>query len=147
MRVLVINGPNLNMLGVREKELYGEKTYTDLVRYTEQIAEDLGINVKCFQSNHEGVIVEEIQNSLGKFDGIVINAAAYSHTSIAILDALKAVNLPTVEVHLTDLTKREKYRQFSYISEFAFKTISGKGFEGYKQALVTINNYMKGAKI
>jgi len=135
------------MLGVREKELYGEKTYTDLVRYTEQIAEDLGINVKCFQSNHEGVIVEEIQNSLGKFDGIVINAAAYSHTSIAILDALKAVNLPTVEVHLTDLTKREKYRQFSYISEFAFKTISGKGFEGYKQALVTINNYMKGAKI
>ena len=138
MNVLVINGPNLNMLGVREKELYGSRTYENLVDYIKISAMDLGIAAECFQSNHEGEIVEKIQNSFNKVDGIVINAAAYTHTSIAILDALKAVAIPTVEVHLTDISKRESFRKISFVGEFAFKTICGKGFEGYKEALIAL---------
>lgn len=135
MKVLVVNGPNLNMLGIREKELYGVETYASLCEYIEQAAAELGVEVTIFQHNCEGKIVTEIQNALGKFDGIVINAAAYTHTSVAILDALKAVALPTVEVHLTDINKREKFRQFSYVALVAEKSFIGKGFEGYKLAL------------
>jgi 3-dehydroquinate dehydratase-2 len=136
MNILVVNGVNLNMLGVREPHLYGNKTYADLVNYIEKEAGALGLKVTCLQSNHEGEIVTAIQNAIGKFDGIIINAGAYTHTSIAILDALKAVNLPTVEVHLTDIAKREDFRKFSYISLHATKTICGKGFDGYKEALM-----------
>ena len=135
MNILVINGSNLNMLGIREPKLYGSETYADLVSFIERTAQGLKLKVTCFQSNHEGEIVTAIQNALGKFDGIIINAGAYSHTSIAILDALKTVNIPTVEVHLTDISKREDFRKFSYVSLHAQKTICGKGFEGYKEAL------------
>lgn len=134
-RILVINGVNLNMLGVREKNLYGEKSYADLENYISDTAKVLRVKVELFQSNYEGAIVEEIQDSLGVFDGIVINAGAYTHTSIAILDALKAVNLPTVEVHLTDINSREEFRRFSYVSLYAEKKIVGKGFDGYAEAL------------
>jgi len=135
MKVLVINGPNLNMLGIREKELYGAENYAALCKYIEQAAAELEVEVTIFQHNCEGKIVTEIQNAWGKFDGIVINAAAYTHTSVAILDALKAVALPTVEVHLTDINKREKFRQFSYVALAAETSFIGMGFEGYKLAL------------
>ena len=109
-KILVINGPNINMLGVREPDIYGKKTYSDLVAFIQDSAKELNLEVKCFQSNHEGAIVDEIQQALGTFDGIVINPAAYTHTSVAILDALKAVGLPAVEVHISDVTKRESFR-------------------------------------
>lgn len=135
MKVLVINGPNLNMLGVREPDLYGKRDYAALVAFVEKEAKLRGVDVRCFQSNCEGEIVTEIQNALGTYDGIVINAAAYTHTSVAILDALKAVGLPAVEVHLTDISAREEFRRFSFVSLYAAKTICGKGFGGYAQAL------------
>ncbi len=135
MRVLVINGPNLNMLGIREPDVYGRKTFADLEKYIRNEAESLSISVDLYQSNHEGAIVDVIQNALGHYDGILINPAAYTHTSVAILDALKAVQLPTVEVHLSDIKTREPFRQFSYVSLYAQKTICGKGFEGYAEGL------------
>ena len=135
MKLLVINGVNLNMLGKREPELYGKKDYKALVQFIKSTAKELGVNVKCFQSNCEGAICTAIQKAYGKFDGIIINAGAYTHTSIAILDALKAVNLPTVEVHLTDIHQREDFRHKSFISLYAEKVIAGKGFDGYKEAL------------
>lgn len=135
MNILVINGPNLNMLGIREPETYGNKTYKDLSEYIQTEAEKLQLKVTCLQSNHEGEIVTMIQSAYGKFDAIIINAGAYTHTSIAILDALKAVNLPTIEVHLTNIATREDFRKFSYVSLHAQKTICGKGFAGYKDAL------------
>ncbi len=135
MRVLVINGPNLNMLGVREPDVYGHKTFADLEKYIRDEAERDDISVDLYQSNHEGAIVDAIQNALGKYDGILINPAAYTHTSVAILDALKAVSLLTVEVHLSDIKTREPFRQFSYVSLYAQKTICGKGFEGYAEGL------------
>ncbi|HOO22394.1 MAG TPA: type II 3-dehydroquinate dehydratase [Clostridia bacterium] len=135
MKILVINGPNLNMLGIREKELYGAKTYADLEEYVKLEAKKLNLNAELYQSNYEGDIVTAIQKAYKVYDGIVINAGAYTHTSIAILDALKAVNIPTVEVHLTDIAKREEFRRVSYVSLYAQKTICGKGFEGYKEAL------------
>ncbi|MBQ4435429.1 MAG: type II 3-dehydroquinate dehydratase [Clostridia bacterium] len=135
MRVLVINGPNLNMLGIREPDVYGRKTFADLEKYIRHEAESLSIPVDLYQSNHEGAIVDVIQNALGHYDGILINPAAYTHTSVAILDALKAVQLPTVEVHLSDIKTREPFRQFSYVSLYAQKTICGKGFEGYAEGL------------
>ena len=135
MKLLVINGVNLNMLGKREPDLYGKKDYKALVAFIKDSAKSLGVAVKCFQSNCEGAICTEIQKAYGRFDGIIINAGAYTHTSIAILDALKAVNLPTVEVHLTDIHQREDFRHKSYISLYAEKTIVGKGFDGYKEAL------------
>ena len=138
MKILVINGVNLNMLGVRERTLYGDRDYKALVMQIKQSAKNLGARVKCFQSNSEGRIVTEIQRALGRFDGIIINAGAYTHTSIAILDALKAVNLPTAEVHITDINSREDYRKKSYISEYAFCTICGKGFDGYTEALANL---------
>lgn len=133
--VLVINGPNLNMLGIREPDIYGRETYADLVSFVTKAAEENGIAVEVRQSNHEGVIVDWIQESRGKFDAIVINPAAYTHTSVAILDALKAVAIPTVEVHLSDISKRDEFRKFSYVSLVAVKTIAGHGFAGYAEAL------------
>lgn len=136
MKILVINGPNLNFVGIREPEIYGSKTYADLVSSIEEWANALGQSVEVFQSNHEGEIVTKIQQAyFDKVDGIVINAAAYTHTSVAILDALKAVQIPTVEVHLSDINARDEFRKHSYISLYAEKMICGKGFDGYKEAL------------
>ena len=135
MRILVINGPNLNMLGIREPDIYGRETYADLKALVEQSAAAHGVEVDVRQSNHEGVIVDWIQDALGKFDGIVINPAAYTHTSVAILDALKAVAIPTVEVHISDISRRDRFRPFSYVSLAAEKTIAGHGFAGYAEAL------------
>ena len=132
---LVINGVNLNMLGIREKNLYGENSYKDLKKFIKQSAKNLGVKVKLFQSNSEGAICTAIQKAYNKYDGIIINAGAYTHTSIAILDALKSVNIPTVEVHLTDINNREDFRKHSYISLYAQYFIAGQGFNGYKQAL------------
>ena len=134
-RILVINGPNINMLGLREPEIYGEKNYNDLLRFIAAAAKEAGLDVQCFQSNSEGAVVDKIQQAYGLFDGIVINPAAYTHTSIAIPDALKAVGIPAVEVHLSDIREREPYRRISYTSEACEKTISGKGFEGYAEAI------------
>ncbi len=135
MKILVINGPNLNMLGVREPDIYGRKTYSDLVRLIENHCREKGVTVEIFQSNHEGAIVEKIQNAYKKFDGIVINPAAYTHTSVAILDALKAVGIRTVEVHISDVSSREDFRRISYVKLYAEKTISGLGFDGYLRAI------------
>lgn len=135
MRILVINGPNLNMLGIREPDIYGRRTYADLEHFVQQALEEAGADGEVWQSNHEGEIVEKIQQALGKYDGIVINPAAYTHTSVAILDALKAVAIPTVEVHLSDVDAREEFRQISYVSLAAARTIKGQGFEGYREAI------------
>ena len=135
MKILVINGPNLNMLGIREPEIYGKQDFKALEAYIKSSAEELGHKVTLFQSNHEGEIVDVIQSAYKVFDGIVINPAAYTHTSIAILDALKAVGIPTVEVHLSDVNSREDFRRNSYVSLVAKKTIAGLGFEGYRKAL------------
>ena len=135
MKILVINGPNLNMLGIREPAIYGTQRFAALERFITDCANELSLEVKLFQSNHEGAIVDEIQAAYGVFDGIVINPAAYTHTSIAIPDALKAVGIPTVEVHLSDIHTREEFRRHSFVSPLAVKTICGLGFEGYRQAL------------
>ena len=134
-KILVINGPNLNMLGIREPGLYGKSDYASLVRFIEERAALSGADVSVVQSNSEGAIIDYIQRSLNIFDGIVINAGGYTHTSVAILDALKAVGLPAVEVHLTDIYSREEFRRFSYVSLYVEKTIAGKGFEGYAEAI------------
>lgn len=135
MRILIINGPNINMLGIREKNIYGSKNYKDLIKYIKEYTEEKDIEIEIYQSNSEGQIINKIQEAYNLYDGIVINPAAYTHTSIAILDALKAVNIPTVEVHLTDVEKREDFRKISYVSYFAKKTIKGKGFDGYIEAI------------
>lgn len=135
MKILVINGPNINMLGIREKEIYGSGSYDDLCAMIKKHADEKNIDVKLFQSNHEGDIVDEIQKAYKKYDGIVINPAAYTHTSVAILDALSAVKIPTVEVHISDVSKREDFRQISYVRLVAEKTIMGKGFSGYLEAM------------
>ena len=135
MKILVINGPNLNMLGIREKSIYGENDYKSLVKTIKTHAKSKGVKITLFQSNFEGEIVTKIQKAYKKYDGIVINAGAYTHTSVAILDALKSVNIPTVEVHLSDINSREEFRKFSYVSLFAKKVIVGKGFSGYIEAL------------
>lgn len=135
MKILVINGPNLNMLGIREPDVYGKNTYKDLVEMIEKYAENNKIEIEVFQSNHEGDIVDRIQKAYGIIDGIVINPAGYTHTSVAILDALKAVNIPSVEVHISDVSKREDFRQISYVRLFCEKTIAGHGFDGYIEAI------------
>lgn len=135
MKLLVINGPNLNLLGLREPDIYGRRTYKDLIDLIEQTCAQEGIVVECFQSNHEGAIVDKIQAAYGVFDGIVINPAAYTHTSVAILDALKAVALPAVEVHISDVDSREPFRQVSYAGMACLKTYKGLGFDGYVQAI------------
>lgn len=135
MKILVINGPNLNMLGIREPDIYGKNTYRDLIEMIESYCTDNKIECECFQSNYEGAIVEKIHAALGVFDGIVINPAAYTHTSVAILDALKCVAIPTVEVHISDISTREEFRKHSYISPACIKTIKGLGFDGYIEAI------------
>ena len=136
MKILVLNGPNLNTLGAREPELYGNNDYKALVKFIKQAGKENGVKVKVKQSNYEGKLVTLIQKAVKSFDGIIINAGAYTHTSIAILDALKSSNLLTVEVHLTDINAREDFRKLSYVSKYAEKTIVGKGFQGYKEAIL-----------
>lgn len=136
MKILVINGPNINMLGIREPAIYGKETFTDLLTILDTSAKELDLEVQQFQSNHEGAIVDAIQDAYRKFDGIVINPAAYTHTSVAILDALKAVAIPAVEVHISDIASRESFRQISYAGMYCEKTITGQGLDGYRQALV-----------
>ncbi|NLW79988.1 MAG: type II 3-dehydroquinate dehydratase [Ruminococcaceae bacterium] len=138
MKLLVINGPNLNMLGVREPALYGKQDYTALCLYIRAACEKRNIEVDIFQSNHEGALVDEIQRAYGRYDGIVINPAAYTHTSIAILDALKAVGLPAVEVHLTDIDTREAFRRVSYVRDACIAVFAGHGFEGYEMAVAQL---------
>ena len=135
MKILVINGPNLNMLGIREPGIYGKNTFADLLALLEDTAKELGVEVEQFQSNHEGDIVDKIQWAYGKIDGIVINPAAYTHASVAILDALKAVSIPAVEVHISDVDAREPFRQISYAGMACCKTIKGHGLEGYREAM------------
>ena len=135
MKILVINGPNINMLGIREPAIYGKQTFQDLVSLLEKTAIDLKITMEHFQSNHEGCIVDKIQQAYGQFDAIVINPAAYTHTSVAILDALKAVAIPAVEVHISNVDEREAFRQISYPGMYCEKTIKGQGLDGYCQAM------------
>ncbi|MEE0897944.1 MAG: type II 3-dehydroquinate dehydratase [Acutalibacteraceae bacterium] len=135
MKILVINGPNINMLGIREPDIYGKENYKTLCDSIVSHASEKGIDVELYQSNHEGDIVDKIQAAYGVFDGIVINPAAYTHTSIAILDALKSVAIPTAEVHISAVEKREDFRQISYVSKVAVKTITGKGIKGYLEAI------------
>ncbi len=135
MRILVINGPNINMLGIREPGIYGSDSFETLSNNVKTHAAKAGIEVKLFQSNHEGALVDEIQAAYGKFDGIVINPGAYTHTSIALLDAVKAVSIPTVEVHISDIASREDFRQISYIRKACVKTICGHGIAGYTEAI------------
>lgn len=140
MKILVINGVNLNMLGIREPNLYGKTNYKSLVKFVKQSAKNLGVKVKCYQSNYEGDVVTAIQKAYGKYDGIVINPGAFTHTSVAIFDALKSVMIPTVEVHITDIHSREEFRNFSYVSLYAEKVICGEGINGYKTALEYLKN-------
>lgn len=142
MKFLIINGPNLNMLGIREPDIYGKKTYSELCRIIRGACEENDIDCEIYQSNHEGSIVDKIQDAYGTCDGIVINPAAYTHTSVAILDALKSVGIPTVEVHISDISKREEFRQFSYVSLAAVKTIAGHGFDGYVEAILYLKEYL-----
>ena len=142
MKILVINGPNLNMLGIREPNIYGKNTFSDLLQLLETTAQELGVEMEQYQSNHEGDLVDKIQWAYGKIDGIVINPAAYTHTSVAILDALKAVCIPAVEVHISDVDSREAFRQISYAGLACCKTIKGHGFAGYREAMeYLVQNY------
>ncbi|MBQ7817673.1 MAG: type II 3-dehydroquinate dehydratase [Oscillospiraceae bacterium] len=136
MKILVINGPNINMLGIREPGIYGKQTFADLLALIEKTAQEKGLEITQFQSNHEGAIVDKIQECYGKVDGIVINPAAYTHTSVAILDALKSVSIPAVEVHISDVDSRESFRQISYPGMYCEKTIKGQGLDGYRQAIL-----------
>ena len=135
MKILVINGPNINMLGIREPGIYGNDNYESLLKKIKVWADELGCETECFQSNHEGDIVDKIQQAYGKIDGIVINPAAYTHTSVAILDAFKSVGIPAVEVHISDVAKREDFRQISYAGMACEEHIIGKGLDGYRMAL------------
>ena len=136
MKILVINGPNINMLGIREPGIYGKQTFADLLALIETTAKEENLEIEQFQSNHEGAIVDKIQESYGKIDGIVINPAAYTHTSVAILDALKSVSIPAVEVHISNVDAREAFRQISYAGMYCEKTIKGQGLDGYREAVL-----------
>lgn len=140
MKLLVINGPNLNMLGIREPAIYGSSTYNDLVDYINTVCSKNDIQCETYQSNHEGAIIDKIQSAYKVFDGIIINPAAFTHTSLAIADAIKSVGIPTIEVHISDISKRESFRQFSYTSMVCIKTIMGKGFLGYEEAITELKN-------
>lgn len=146
MKILVINGPNINMLGLREPDIYGRQDYAALQKLVEDTCAAEKIDVELFQSNHEGAIVDKIQQAYGVFDGIVINPAAYTHTSVAILDALKAVALPAVEVHISDVSKRENFRQVSYAGMACVKTYMGLGLDGYRQAILYLKEYLNSKK-
>ena len=135
MKILVLNGPNINMVGIREPGIYGMQTFADLLQLLDDTAKELGVEFEQFQSNHEGALVDKIQESYGKVDGIVINPAAYTHTSVAILDALKAVSIPAVEVHISDVDAREPFRQVSYAGMYCEKTVKGQGLRGYAVAM------------
>ena len=143
MKILVLNGPNINMLGIREPGVYGSQSYAELLRLLQVWADELGVQMEHYQSNHEGCLVDKIQEAYGKFDGIVINPAAYTHTSVAILDALKAVAIPAVEVHISDVKQREDFRQISYAGKACVKTIMGQGLDGYRQAMVFLKDYLR----
>lgn len=143
MKILVINGPNINMLGIREPDVYGKNSFADLLALLERTGKEEGIEIEQYQSNHEGCIVDKIQECYGKVDGIVINPAAYTHTSVAILDALKAVSIPAVEVHISDVDSRESFRQISYAGLACKKTIKGLGFEGYRQAILFLKDFLQ----
>ena len=136
MKILVLNGPNINMLGIREPGIYGKQTFADLLQLIDKTAEETGIEINQYQSNHEGDLVDKIQAAYGNYDGIVINPAAYTHTSVAILDALKSVSIPAVEVHISDVDSREAFRQISYAGMYCEKTIKGQGLDGYRQAIL-----------
>ena len=140
MKFLVLNGPNLNMLGIREPGIYGKSTFSDLLNLLEETAREEGLELEQYQSNHEGCLVDKIQEAYGKVDGIVINPAAYTHTSVAILDALKAVSIPAVEVHISDVDAREAFRQISYAGMACEKTIKGQGLDGYRQAILYLKS-------
>jgi len=142
MKILVINGPNINMLGIREPGVYGSQSYAELLRLLDVWAAELGVEMEHFQSNHEGSLVDKIQEAYGVFDGIVINPAAYTHTSIAILDALKAVGIPAVEIHISDVSQREAFRQISYAGMACIHTIMGQGLDGYRQAMAYLKEYL-----
>lgn len=144
MKILVINGPNINMLGVREPDIYGKESFQDLLNLLNKTSKRLNVEIEQYQSNHEGLLVDKIQNAYGNTDGIVINPAAYTHTSIAILDALKSVAIPAIEVHISDVTTREDFRQISYARLACEKTIMGQGLDGYRQAITyLVNKYKK----
>ena len=144
MNILVLNGPNMNMLGIRQPEIYGKTSYADLVEQIKAEAEKLGVTVSFFQSNHEGALVDAIHQAyFDKVDGIIINPAAYTHTSVAILDALKAVSIPAVEVHISDVSQREDFRQVSYAGKACIKTIMGQGLDGYRQAMVFLKEHLQ----
>ena len=142
MKILVINGPNINMLGIREPGIYGKQTFADLLALLEDTAKELGVEMEQYQSNHEGDLVDKIQAAYQRFDGIVINPAAYTHTSVAILDALKAVGIPAVEVHISDVDAREPFRQISYAGLACCKTIKGHGLDGYREAIEYLVNLL-----
>ncbi len=144
MKILVLNGPNINMLGIREPDVYGNSSFSDLLALLQRTAKEEGIEIEQYQSNHEGCLVDKIQESYGKVDGIVINPAAYTHTSIAILDALKAVSIPAVEVHISDVDARESFRQISYAGMACCKTIKGRGLEGYREAILYLKALTQG---
>lgn len=143
MKLYVLNGPNLNMLGIREPSIYGRQDFNALIQYIKDVCARENIEVECFQSNHEGVLVDIIQSALGKADGIVINPAAYTHTSVALLDALKAVALPAVEVHLSDVSQRESFRHISYPAMACIAQIKGKGFQGYEEAILLLKEHLE----
>lgn len=142
MKILVLNGPNINMLGIREPGIYGKNTYGDLLNLLETTAKQESVELEHYQSNHEGALVDKIQWAYGKIDGIVINPAAYTHTSVAILDALKAVSIPAVEVHISDVDARESFRQISYAGMACCKTIKGHGLDGYREAIVYLKELL-----
>ena len=144
MKILVLNGPNINMLGIREPGIYGKNTFSDLLALLDQTGKEENIVIEQYQSNYEGCLVDKIQEAYGKFDGIVINPAAYTHTSVAILDALKAVSIPAVEVHISDVDAREPFRQISYASLACCKTIKGHGLEGYREAILYLKALAQG---
>ena len=143
MKILVLNGPNLNMLGIREPGIYGTNSFSDLLNLLEKTAQEEHIEIEQYQSNHEGCLVDRIQEAYGCVDGIVINPAAYTHTSVAILDALKAVSIPAVEVHISDVDSREAFRQISYAGLACIKTIKGQGLDGYRQAILFLKGYLR----
>ena len=143
MKLFVLNGPNLNMLGIREPDIYGRQDFNALIAYIREVCARENIEVECFQSNHEGVLVDIIQSAYGKADGIVINPAAYTHTSVAILDALKAVGLPAIEVHLSDIKERESFRHISYPAMACIAQVKGKGFQGYEEAILMLKDHLQ----
>ena len=142
MKLFVLNGPNLNMLGIREPGIYGKQDFKALIEYIQQVCDREGIEVECYQSNHEGELVDIIQSAYGKADGIVINPAAYTHTSVAILDALKAVTLPAIEVHLSDIKERESFRHISYPAMACIAQVKGKGFYGYEETILMLKEHL-----